>query len=66
MSLRKNKMGEMVPATSTNDVECYAYKFFLDIYNSSNETKIMRDIQVVFSESFFVRITNTVITKRNP
>ena len=46
----KNEMGEMVPATSTNDVECYAYKCFLDIYNSSNETKIMRDIQVVFSD----------------
>ena len=46
----KNEIGEMVPATSTNDVECYAYKCFLDIYNSSNETKIMRDIQVVFSD----------------
>ena len=46
----KNEMGEMVPATNTDDVECYAYKCFLDIYNSSNETKIMRDIQVVFSD----------------
>ena len=46
----KNEMGEMVPATSTDDVECFAYKCFLDIYNSSNETKIMRDIRVVFSD----------------
>lgn len=46
----KNEMGEIVPATNTDDVECYAYKCFLDIYNSSNETKIMRDIQVVFSD----------------
>jgi hypothetical protein len=46
----KNEMGEMIPATNTDDVECYAYKCFLDIYNSSNETKIMRDIQVVFSD----------------
>ena len=48
--LAKNEMGEMVSATNMDDVECYAYKCFLDIYNSSNETKIMRDIQVVFSD----------------
>lgn len=43
-----NKMGEMVPSSSVEETETYGYEFVLDIYNSSSNTAIMRDISILF------------------
>lgn len=40
----------MVPCTKRDDVESYFYKVSFDLYNSSGSTKIMRNIQIVFSD----------------
>ena len=45
-----NSIGEMVPCTKRDDVESYFYKVSFDLYNSSGSTKIMRNIQIVFSD----------------
>lgn len=45
-----NNIGEMVPCSKREDVESYSYKVSFDLYNSSGNTKIMRNIQIVFSD----------------
>ena len=44
-----NKTGFIVPSNSIELTEMYAYNLCLDIYNSSAEPKIMRNIRIVFS-----------------
>lgn len=41
-------IGEMVVSSSIEQTEYYSYTLSLDLYNSSSETKIMRNIEVVF------------------
>lgn len=45
-----NSIGEMVPCSKRDDVQSYSYKVSFDLYNSSGNTKIMRNIQIVFSD----------------
>lgn len=47
----KNLDGTMADSCNKEDVDCYSYKCFIDIYNSSAETKIMRNIEVVFANN---------------
>lgn len=46
----KNSIGEMVPCSKCEEVQYYTYKVSFDLYNSSGNTKIMRNIQIVFSD----------------
>ena len=43
---RNDNMGSMVPSNSIEETQVYSYKLFLDVYNSSAETLIMRDIRI--------------------
>lgn len=49
-SFQYNKAGSMVPSTTRNEVQLFSYKVSLDLYNSSGNIKIMRNIQIVFSD----------------
>lgn len=49
--------GYMAKCNSASEAEYYSCKFSLDIYNSSAETRIMRNIQIVFSENKKVIMT---------
>lgn len=44
----QGKLGEMVPSSSPDQTRLYSFDLNLEIYNSSSETKNMRDIRVVF------------------
>ena len=48
-----NSIGEMVPCSERETVQSYSYKVSFDLYNSSGNTKIMRNIQIVFSNGKF-------------
>lgn len=43
----KNQDGRNMPCASLEETEYYGFVLSLDLYNSSGETKIMRDIQIV-------------------
>lgn len=43
-----NNVGSMVPSKSKEQTECYSYKLTLDIYNSSGDVRIMRNIVIAF------------------
>lgn len=45
-----NSIGEMVPCSKCEEVQSYSYKVSFDLYNSSGNTKIMRNIQIVFTD----------------
>ena len=45
-----NHIGSMVSSSSAEQTECYSFKTSFDVYNSSGESKIMRDIEIVFSD----------------
>lgn len=45
-----NSFGEMVPCSNREDVRNYSYEVSLDLYNSSGNTKIMRNIKIVFND----------------
>lgn len=49
-SFKYNNIGVMVPCSKREEVQCYSYKVSLDLYNSSGNTKIMRNIQIIFSD----------------
>lgn len=49
-SFEYNLKGYMVPSTSKEQTESYHFNGVLDIYNSSRDTKIMRNISIVFSD----------------
>lgn len=42
-------IGEMVSCSKREEVQSYAYRASFDLYNSSGNTKIMRNIQIAFS-----------------
>lgn len=44
-----NETGDIVPSTSKEQTEYYEYNLSLDLYNSCGETKIMRNIKIIFS-----------------
>jgi hypothetical protein len=50
-SFQYNETGSMVPSSSIEQTECYSYRLALDIYNSSGESKIMRNITIVFNDT---------------
>lgn len=41
----------MVPCLKREEVESYTYEVSFDLYNSSGNAKIMRNIQIVFTDS---------------
>ena len=43
-------IGEMVSCSKREEVQSYTYKVSFDLYNSSGNTKIMRNIQIAFSD----------------
>ena len=43
-------IGEMVSCFKREEVQSYTYKVSFDLYNSSGNTKIMRNIQIAFSD----------------
>lgn len=43
-------IGEMVSCSKREEVQSYTYKVSFDLYNSSGNTKIMRNIKIVFSD----------------
>lgn len=45
-----NDTGSMVPSKSKEQTECYHYDLTLDVYNSSGETKILRNVKIEFSD----------------
>ncbi|MDD3415862.1 MAG: hypothetical protein PHY47_17965 [Lachnospiraceae bacterium] len=48
--LQYNKAGVMTASHSFEETEYYGYKVSLDLYNSSRDTKIMRNIQIEFAD----------------
>lgn len=46
-----NSVGSMVPSSSREQTSYYAYNLSLDLYNSSAETKIMRNIRICFMDN---------------
>ena len=45
----RNEYGDMVKTPAPEKVEYYSCSFALDIYNSSGEPKIMRNIQIAYN-----------------
>ena len=45
-----SSFGEMVPCVNRAEVQNFSYKVSLDLYNSSGNIKIMRNIRIVFSD----------------
>lgn len=49
--LEYNHNGEMVSSSSIEQTKSYSYRLKLDLYNGSGETKIMRNIEIVFAKN---------------
>lgn len=49
-SFKHNHIGRMIPCFKREEVQSYTYKASFDLYNSSGNTKIMRNIQIAFSD----------------
>lgn len=47
---RYNKMGEMVDSSKREEAAYYTFRVSFDLYNSSGNTKIMRNIEIVFND----------------
>ena len=45
---KKDNAGETNPAKKKSEVEYYQFNGAIDIYNSSGETKIMREVEIAF------------------
>ena len=54
-----NSSGVLKPSSSKEETKHYSYKLSLDIYNSSGETKIMRDIEIVFANRKKILFSDT-------
>jgi len=50
-SFEYNKEGFMAQSLSKEQTESYSYQLTLDLYNSSGEVKIMRDIAIIYSDN---------------
>ncbi len=46
---RSDNMGCMIQSKSIEETQLYSYKLFLDVYNSSADTLVMRDIRIAFN-----------------
>lgn len=46
----RSTLGEFIPCTKKEECESYSYKVSFDLYNSSGNTKIMRNIRLIFSD----------------
>jgi hypothetical protein len=57
--LYNDNHGFMCPSSSVKQTEYYGYSFSLEIYNSSEKTKIMRNIEVMFMEENKICFINT-------
>lgn len=44
-----NKTGSIIDSHSIEQTEYYTYDYSIDLYNSSGETKIMRNIEITFT-----------------
>lgn len=49
-SFEYNETGCMAPSLSKEQTESYSYQLTLDLYNSSGEAKIMRNIAIIYSD----------------
>lgn len=47
---RYNNMGELVDSSKIEEVAYYTFRASFDLYNSSGNTKIMRNIEIVFND----------------
>ena len=45
-----NALGHMENSTSKEVTDCYSYNLSVDLHNSSGESKIMRNMSIVFSD----------------
>lgn len=45
---KKNDAGELNPAKKKSEVEYYQFNGAVDVYNSSGDTKIMREVEIAF------------------
>ena len=64
----KDKEGFMINSASESQAEYFEYECSLDIYNSSSDTKILRDIKIVFCEGkdiLFESVPDDKKTKRS-
>ena len=59
-SFKYNYIGRIVLCSKREEVQYYSYKASFDLYNSSGNTKIMRNIQIAFSDG------KTDIEKQTP
>lgn len=62
-----NETGCMTLSSSIEQTEDYSYNVSFDLYNSSGETKIMRNIEIIFSngkEELYCSIPKDDSTKR--
>ncbi|MBD5481471.1 MAG: hypothetical protein HDR15_02895 [Lachnospiraceae bacterium] len=62
-----NNMGSMTLSSSIEQTQDYLYRVSFDLYNSSRETKIMRNIEIIFSngkEELYRNIPKDESTKR--
>ncbi len=50
-SFTYNKDGSMILSSSIEQTQCYNYKLSIDLYNSSGETRIMRDASIIFANN---------------
>lgn len=48
--LHQDGYGGMASSSSIEDTEFYTYELSIDVYNSSSESKIMRDVMVSFND----------------
>ena len=49
-SFKYNNLGVLTKSLSIEQTEHYSYEATIDLYNSSNETKILRNINIIFSD----------------
>ena len=49
-SFKYNNLGVLTPSSSIEQTQHYSYEATIDLYNSSNETKILRNLTVIFSD----------------
>ena len=64
---KHNEVGCMVKSSSMEQAESYGYNLSLDLYNSSRETKILRDVNIVYlynKEELFRNVPKDDYTKR--
>ncbi len=62
-----NNMGRMTLSSNIDQTQDYLYRVSFDLYNSSRETKIMRNIEIVFSngkKELYCSIPKDEATKR--